>query len=168
MFVLVVGCGRVGSRIALKMLREGHEVSVLDESAESHAQLEWGLERDEYSVNGQRVQWEDRGRFTVGTALEVEALEEAGIEQADVVICSTDGDNTNIVVAQIARERYKVPKVVARVLDPNRADWYRKRGLETVCPTQIAVDMLTTAVTQPSAADGGPPPQVSDGHVEGR
>jgi trk system potassium uptake protein len=138
MFVLIVGCGRVGSAIAKRMVKEGHEVSVLDESEEAHALLDHDLDQD----------WEDSGgRFTVGTALEVEALYAAGIERADVVVCSTDGDNTNIVVAQIARKQFQVPKVVVRVLDPYRADWYQQQGLHTVCPTQVAIEMLTEAVT---------------------
>jgi len=144
MFVLIVGCGRVGSAIAKRMIKQGHEVSVLDESEEAHALLDHDLDQT----------WEDSGgRFTVGTALEVEALDAAGIQQADVVVCSTDGDNTNIVVAQIARKRFQVPKVVVRVLDPYRADWYSQQGLHTVCPTQVAIEMLTEAV----ASDGEPP-----------
>ena len=137
MFVLIVGCGRVGSAIAKRMIKDGHEVSVLDESEEAHAMLDHDLDQT----------WEDSGgRFTVGTALEVEALDAAGIQQADVVVCSTDGDNTNIVVAQIAKKRFQVPKVVVRVLDPYRADWYSQQGIHTVCPTQVAIDMLTEAV----------------------
>ena len=137
MFVLIVGCGRVGSTIAKRTLRQGHEVSVLDENQEAHALLEHDMDRT----------WEDAGGlFTVGTALEVDALTQAGIDRADVVVCSTDGDNTNIIVAQIAKKRFQVPKVVARVLDPYRADWYRQQGLHTVCPTQVAIDMLTDAV----------------------
>jgi trk/ktr system potassium uptake protein len=145
MFVLIVGCGRVGSSIAKRMVKEGHEVSVLDESEEAHALLDHDLDQN----------WEDSGgRFTVGTALEVEALYEAGIERADVVVCSTDGDNTNIVVAQIARKQFQVPKVVVRVLDPYRADWYKHQGLHTVCPTQVAIEMLTEAVRE--TPDGAP------------
>ena len=141
MFVLIVGCGRVGSAIAKRMIKEGNEVSVLDESEEAHALLDHDLDQT----------WEDSGgRFTVGTALEVEALDAAGIQQADVVVCSTDGDNTNIVVAQLAKKRFQVPKVVVRVLDPYRADWYSQQGLHTVCPTQVAIEMLTEAVS-----DGG-------------
>jgi trk system potassium uptake protein TrkA len=137
MFVLIVGCGRVGSAIAKAMIQEGHEVSVLDESPESYALLDHGLEES----------WEDTGgRFTVGTALEVDALIEAGIEHADVLVCSTDGDNTNIVVAQIGQKRFSVPKVVVRVHDPYRAEWYRQQGLHTVSPTQVAIEMLTEAV----------------------
>lgn len=137
MVVLIVGCGRVGSAIARRMAAAGHEVSVLDESPEAHALLEYGLEQS----------WEDMGgRFTVGTALEVDALVEAGIERADVLVSSTDGDNTNIVVAQLAQKRFKVPKVVVRVHDPYRAEWYHQQGLQTVCPTQVAIEMLTDAV----------------------
>jgi trk system potassium uptake protein TrkA len=138
MLVLIVGCGRVGSSIAKKMISAGHEVSVLDESPESHALLDHGLEES----------WEELGgRFTVGTALEIDALVEAGMEQSDVVVCSTDGDNTNIVVAQIAQKKFQIPKVVVRVHDPYRAEWYRQQGLETVCPTQVAIEMMTDAVT---------------------
>jgi trk system potassium uptake protein TrkA len=138
MFVLIVGCGRVGSAIARRMHKLGHEVSVLDESPEVHSLLEQGLDSN----------WEDAGGwFTVGTALEVDALRAAGIERADVVVCSTDGDNTNIVVAQVARKRFQVPKVVVRVHDPLRAEWYSEQGLQTVCPTQVAIEMLTEADT---------------------
>ena len=137
MFVLIVGCGRVGSSIARTMVAEGHEVSVLDEDPEAVAQLE----------KGQQTGWEDMGgSFTVGTAIEMDALIEAGIERADAFVASTDGDNTNLVVAQIAQRRFNVPKVVVRVLDPARAKWYEEQGLKTVCPTQIAIEMLEDAV----------------------
>jgi trk system potassium uptake protein len=139
MFVLIVGCGRVGSSIAKTMLNEGHEVSVLDEDPEAIAQLEKGEDRG----------WEDMGGgFTVGTALELDALLEAGIDRADAFVASTDGDNTNLVIAQIAQRRYEVPKVVVRVLAPARARWYRDQGLTTVCPTQIAIEMLESAVRE--------------------
>jgi trk/ktr system potassium uptake protein len=139
MFVLIVGCGRVGSSIARTMLEEGHEVSVLDEDPEAIALLEKGMDRS----------WEDRGgSFTVGTALEIDALLEAGIERADAFVASTDGDNTNLVIAQIARKRYEIPRVVVRVLDPARADWYREQGLLTVSPTQNAIEMLEAAVRE--------------------
>src|SRR5205085_2313147 len=100
MFIMIVGAGRVGSTVAKWALAEGHEVSVLDEDPLSHERLD------------QDASWEDAGgRFTVGTGLEMDALVEAGIEEEpDVFIASTDGDNTNLVVAQIARRRYNVPK----------------------------------------------------------
>src|ERR671915_972397 len=112
MFVLIVGCGRVGSTVAKRVLAAGHEVSVLDEDPEAVAQLERGEDRT----------WEEMGgSFTVGTALEIDALLEAGIERAEAFVASTDGDNTNLVIAQIAQTRFNVPTVVVRVLDPARA-----------------------------------------------
>ena len=86
--------------------------------------------------------------FTVGTAIEMDALLEAGIERADAFVASTDGDNTNLVVAQIAQRRFNVPKVVVSVLDPARAKWYGEQGLQTICPTAVAIDMLTEAVRE--------------------
>jgi trk system potassium uptake protein TrkA len=137
MFVLIVGSGRVGSAIAKSMLAEGHEVSVLDEDPEAIALLN----------RGQTQSWEDLGgRFTVGTALEIDALREAGIGQADAFVASTDGDNTNLVIAQIAQRRFEVDRVVVRVLDPARARWYAEQGLQTVCPTQTAIELLEAAV----------------------
>ena len=137
MFVLVVGCGRVGSTVAKSMLSERHEVSVLDEDPEAIALLEKGQDRG----------WEELGgSFTVGTALEIDALLEAGIEQADAFVASTDGDNTNLVIAQVAQRRFEVPRVVVRVLDPARAEWYRQQGLSTICPTQTAIELLLEAV----------------------
>ncbi|HYZ28056.1 MAG TPA: TrkA family potassium uptake protein [Thermoleophilaceae bacterium] len=137
MFVLIVGCGRVGSAIARNMIAKGHDVSVLDEDPEAIALLERGLDRP----------WEDLGgQFTVGTALEMDALLAAGIENADAFVAATDGDNTNLVIAQIAKRRFDIDKVVVRVLDPMRAQWYGDQGLLTVCPTQTAIEMLLSAM----------------------
>ena len=137
MFVLIVGSGRVGSAIANSMLAEGHDVSVLDEDPEALALLD----------RGQTESWEERGgRYTVGTALELDALLAAGIEDADAFVASTDGDNTNLVIAQIAKRRFNIERVVVRVLDPARARWYAEQGLQTVCPTQTAIELLEAAV----------------------
>ena len=118
MFVLVVGAGRVGSSVATSALRAGHTVSVLDEDPLSHERLDVEL--------GQ-------------------GWEEAGIGEADVFIASTNGDNTNLVVAQIAQKRFEVERVIARVLDPRRAAWYSEQGVQTICPTQIAIEQLEAA-----------------------
>src|SRR3712207_6539511 len=121
------------------MLAEGHDVSILDEDPEAIALLE----------RGSPESWEESGGlFTVGTALEMDALEEAGIERADAFVASTDGDNTNLVIAQIAQKRFNIKTVVVRVLDPARASWYEEQGLRTVCPTKIAIEMLEDAVTE--------------------
>jgi trk system potassium uptake protein len=131
MFILIVGCGRVGSAVAKRALEAGHEVSVLDSDPLSHERLD----------KDQTMTWEDSGgRFTVGAALEIDGLIEAGIEQADVFLAATRGDNTNLVIAQIAQRRFHVPRVVARVADPARAAWYAEQGVHTICPTQVAID----------------------------
>ena len=137
MFILIVGAGRVGSAVAKRAMAAGHEVSVLDEDPLSHERLD----------EGQQESWEDLGGlFTVGTALEVEALIEAGVERADVFIASTDGDNTNLTVAQIAQRRFEVDKVIARVMDPARAAWYGEQGLHTISPTKHAIEMFAQAL----------------------
>jgi len=146
MFVLIVGSGRVGSAVAKSMLSDGHEVSVLDENPEAIALLN----------RGQDESWEDLGgSFTVGTALEIDALLEAGIDRADAFLASTDGDNTNIVIAQIAQQRFQIELVVVRVLDPGRAKWYAEQGLQTVCPTQTAIELLVAAVRGHSGSREG-------------
>jgi len=138
-FIVIVGAGRVGSAVARNMLATGHDVSVLDEDPLSHERLEVGLDGS----------WEDLGgRFTVGHGLELDALLEAGISDADVFIASTDGDNTNLVIAQIAQRHFEVPKVVVRVMDPARAAWYEEQGLHTICPTKYAIQMFGRALAE--------------------
>src|SRR5205823_10709281 len=137
MFILIVGAGRVGSAVAKRALDEGHTVSVLDLDPLSHERLD----------KDQSTTWEDAGgRFTVGAALEIDALLEAGIDNADVFLAATSGDNTNLVIAQIAQRRFKVSRVVVRVADPGRANWYAEQGLHTVCPTQQAIDEASEMV----------------------
>jgi trk system potassium uptake protein TrkA len=139
MFVLVVGAGRVGSNVARRALAQGHTVSVLDEDPLSHERLDSGMDGT----------WEEGGgRFTVGHAMEIDALLEAGVEEADVFIASTDGDNTNLVIAQVAQRRFRVPKVLCRVMDPARASWYREQGLQTVCPTQQAIELFDAGLQE--------------------
>jgi trk system potassium uptake protein TrkA len=153
MLILIVGCGRVGSSVARTMLAEGQEVSCLDEDPDSHARLELGLDSS----------WEDAGgQFTVGTGLEIDALTTAGIERADVFVASTNGDNTNIVIAQIAQRRFRVETVIARILDPYRAEWYEKQGLHTICPTRVAIEMLETDLRR-IAGDRAPEEAYGDG-----
>jgi trk system potassium uptake protein len=154
MFIVIVGAGRVGSSLARAMLREGHEVSCLDEDPESHARLDVGLEHS----------WEDSGgQFTVGTGLEVDALRAAGVDRADAFVAATDGDNTNIIISQIAKRRFTVPMVVARILDPLRASWYEEQGLHTICPTRIAIEMLEAEVRQASGKRSAAPAARGDG-----
>ena len=126
---LVIGCGRVGSTIALELHREGWDVTVIDENEDALTRL------------GEA--WP--GTFKVGHGMDADLLRAAGIEDADAVVVATDGDNTNIVIGQVAKKRFDVRCVVVRVLDPARAKFYNERGLDTVCPTSIAIDRLMDA-----------------------
>ena len=105
---LVIGCGRVGSSIALELHREGWEVTVVDENEDALSRLGEG--------------WP--GTFIVGHGMDADLLRDAGIEDADAVVVATDGDNTNIVIGQVAKKRFDVQCVVVRVLDPARAKFY--------------------------------------------
>ena len=130
MNALIIGCGRVGSTIALQLHKEGWDVTVIDENEDALSRL------------GEN--WP--GSFVVGHGMDTDLLRQAGIEEADAVVVSTDGDNTNIVIGQVAQKRFGIQCVVARILDPARADFYAARGLRTVCPTKTAIDTLTEAV----------------------
>src|SRR4051794_23829295 len=130
MNALIIGCGRVGSTIALQLQKEGWEVTVIDESEDALSRL------------GEN--WP--GRFLVGHGMGTDLLREAGIEEAEAVVVSTDGDNTNIVIGQVAQKRFGIDCVVVRLLDPARAEFFSKRGLRTVCPTKTAIDELSEAV----------------------
>jgi trk system potassium uptake protein len=140
MKLLIIGCGRVGSAIAERMAADGHDVTVIDESAEALQRLPEG--------------WP--GRFLSGHGLDLEVLVRGGIEEADAVLVATDGDNTNIVISQVARNRFGVPCVVTRVLDPARAAFYASQGLQTVCPTSSAIDFITESIcTTPTREPAG-------------
>jgi trk system potassium uptake protein TrkA len=129
---LIIGCGRVGSTIALQLHKEGWEVTVIDENEDALSRL------------GEN--WP--GAFLVGHGMDTDVLRDAGIEEMDAVVASTDGDNTNIVIGQVAQKRFGTPCVVARILDPARADFYAARGLRTVSPTKTAIDTLMEAVRE--------------------
>jgi trk system potassium uptake protein TrkA len=131
MKALVIGCGRVGSAIAKQLDREGWEVSVVDEKDEALNRLGTG--------------W--TGGFIVGHGMDIDVLRQAGIEDADAVVVATNGDNTNLVIGQVAQKRFDNQCVVVRVLDPARSDFYRSAfGLRTICPTQTAIEALMDAV----------------------
>jgi trk system potassium uptake protein TrkA len=135
MKAIVVGCGRVGSSVARRLAREGWEVTAVDETETALARLgeDWS------------------GGFVVGHGMDLKTLKQAGIEDADAVVVATDGDNTNIVVAQIAQRQFHIPRVVVRLLDPHRAHFYVSRGLNVVCPTKTAIDALMHTVLEEPA-----------------
>jgi len=130
MKAMVIGCGRVGSAVALQLQGSGWDVTVVDE--------------DEDALNRLGESW--TGDFLVGHGMDLRVLREGGIEEADAVVVTTDGDNTNIVIAQAAQKHFEVPTVVVRVLDPARSKFYASRGMRIVCPTSAAIDSLVEAV----------------------
>lgn len=128
--MLVIGCGRVGSSVALELDRLGWEVTAVDEKEDALHRL------------GEH--WS--GGFVVGHGMDMDVLTEAGIEDADAVVVATDGDNTNLVIGQVARKRFNIETKVVRILDPARAALYKELGLWTVSPTSTAIETLTAAV----------------------
>jgi len=119
MKALIIGCGRVGSSIALQLDREGWDVVAVDEKEEALTRL--------------GSHW--NGGFIVGHGMDVDVLRAAGIEEAEAVV-----------IGQVAQKRFDIQCVVVRVLDPARADFYESLGLRTVCPTKTAIEVLTDAV----------------------
>ena len=119
MKVIIVGCGRVGAYTAASLARLGHEVVVIDKDPDAFHLLPHGFS----------------GRTREGYAFERSVLEEAGISEADALVAATSGDNTNAVVARVAKEVYRVPDVVSRIYDPQRAEIYRRYGIQTFAPT---------------------------------
>ena len=133
---VVVGCGRVGSAVTLRLQAAGWDVAVIDERAETF----------------QRLGESFTGTTVEGHALDIATLLAAGIERAEAVVVATNGDNTNVVCAQIAQKQYGIECVVVRVLDPARAKLYADLGMRTVCPTSGAIDVLSETVLAHSAA----------------
>jgi trk/ktr system potassium uptake protein len=132
---VVVGCGRVGSAVTLRLQAAGWDVAVIDERAETFQRLGEGF----------------TGSTVEGHALDTPTLLAAGIERADAVVVATNGDNTNIVCAQIAQKRYGIGCVVVRILDPARSALYAELGMRTVCPTTAAIDILSDSVMSHTA-----------------
>ena len=131
MKIVILGCGRVGAMLATMLDRDGHTVSVIDQS----------------NASFQRLPSEFQGSEFVGNGVDEDVLLRAGIKEADAFIAVTNGDNRNIMASQMAREIFKVKKVVCRIYDPIREETYRELGLETFCPTVIGAQRLFDAVT---------------------
>ena len=129
MKAIVIGCGRVGSSVAHKLRDDGWDVVAVDEKEEALGRL--------------GESWD--GGFVVGHGMDSSVLRRAGIEEADAVVVSTDGDNTNIVVGQVVQKRFGIECVVVRLLDPARAEFFAGQGMRTVCPTSNAIEVLTEA-----------------------
>ena len=140
MRVIVVGCGRVGAGIAERLAREGHDLTVIDISTGAFARLE-----DDFP--GQAIR---------GDGTDEDVLRRAGADEADMFFALTEGDNRNVLAAQLAAETFNVERVVAKVNDPVRAEAYRALGMATICRTRLLVDALARYAGLPAdpGADG--------------
>jgi len=143
MHVVIGGCGRVGAALTVSLTRQGHTVAVIDKNGRAF----------------ERLPPEFEGQTFVGLVFDRESLESAGIKEAGAYIAVTNGDNSNIVSARVAREAYNVEKVVARIYDPRRAEIYRRLGIPTVASVQWTsgeiYDMLFHGFENAELAFGG-------------
>jgi trk system potassium uptake protein TrkA len=130
MNVVIMGCGRVGAQLAALLDEEGHKVTILDIEPYSFRRLP-------SSFNGTPL---------VGDGTDEDYLKRAGIEEADAFVAVTQGDNRNVMAAQIAKHIFNVPKVVCRIYDPLREELYHTLGLETISPTTIGAKLLRDVV----------------------
>lgn len=126
MYILIMGCSRVGAHLAGMLDTEGHEVTILD--------------IDPYSFR--RIPTTFSGEALIGSGCDEDALIKANINQADIFISATQGDNRNLMAAQIAKHIFNVPRVICRIYDPIRQEMYMELGLETVCPTKLVSNAL--------------------------
>ena len=133
MRIVIVGCGRVGAELATDLSVHGHEVGVIDSRPEAFNRLGKAF----------------RGKAVVGVGFDRDVLVEAGIQRADAFASVTSGDNTNIVSAIIARNIFRVPKIVARIADPLRAEIYRRLGIPTISPTVWGANEIREILIHP-------------------
>jgi len=132
MRIVILGCGRVGAYLACMLATEGHQVTVIDRNAEAFRRLGLNFESN----------------LVVGTGIDEDVLRRAGIEQADAFVAVTNGDNTNVMAAQVAKEIFGVRRVICRIYDPLREEIYRTLGLETICPTILGATKIKEALNR--------------------
>lgn len=131
MNIIILGCGRVGALLAAQLDNAGHAVTIIDSSNDAF----------------QRLDPEFKGDKVTGNGVDEEVLRRARVESADAFIAVTNGDNRNIMASQMAKQLFKVNKVLCRIYDPLRESTYRELGLETFCPTLVGANMLFNAIS---------------------
>ena len=132
MNVMIMGCGRVGSQLALLLAQEGHNVTIIDKNPESFKRLGGTF----------------NGVAATGTGFDEKLLKELKIDKQDAFISVTSGDNTNLMASQIAKKMFNVPRVIARVYDPKRADIYKKLGLDIISGTMLVAAMIRDKIIE--------------------
>lgn len=130
MYIVIIGCGRLGSGLAMELSNDGHDVVIVDKYAKN-------LERLRSGFNGIRIK---------GVEIDNDILMEAGIDKADMFLAMTPADNINIMASQIAKDIFKVPRVIARIFDPSREFIYRKLGLQTINPTELGITIIKNKI----------------------
>jgi len=126
MRIVIMGCGRVGAQIAGLLENEGHDITILD--------------IDTYSFR--RLPPDFKGTALLGNGIDEDVLKRAGIEEADVFVAMTQGDNRNVMAAQIAKHIFNVPRVISRIYDPLRQELYDTLGIEAFSPTTIFAELV--------------------------
>ena len=139
MRVIVVGCGRVGARVAAELDQRGEHVIVIDTNPRAFNRLPQGF----------------KGETVRGNGTDEDVMRSAGAEQADLLMTLTEGDNRNALSAQLGKHTFGVPRVIAKINDPLRGEAYRALGLETICRTIILGDALVTAAVEGAEATNG-------------
>ena len=139
MNVIVVGCGRVGARVATELAALEHSVVVIDPRRSAFTRLPPTF----------------TGKAITGSGTEMDVLRAAGAETADMLMALTEGDNRNALAAQLAKHEFNVPRVIAKINDPIRADTYRTLGIETICRTVILADALVMSASSGAEATHG-------------
>ncbi|MEG0493775.1 MAG: TrkA family potassium uptake protein [Clostridia bacterium] len=124
--MIIAGCGRLGSSLALRLAAEGNDVAVIDQLSKNFETLGHGF----------------NGICVTGVPIDEDVLKKAEIESADVLIAATPDDNQNIMISQIAKKLYQVPVVITRTSTPEREQVLRKMGFDTICPTNLAANVL--------------------------
>jgi trk system potassium uptake protein TrkA len=130
MNVVIMGCGRVGARVASLLDQNGHTIAIIDTNSAAFSRLS-----NDYA-----------GDTVIGTGIDEDVLRLAGIEKADTFVAVANHDNRNIMAAQVAQSIFKVPQVIVRIYDPVREDTYRRMGLTTICPTTTISAMILDQV----------------------
>lgn len=130
MYIVIIGCGRLGSFLANLFSREGHPVVVIDSNEATFENLT-------SDFSGFRLE---------GDATKLAVLKKSKLDKADCMIATTHDDNVNLMVAQVAKKIFNVQKVLARVFDPRREQVYAQLGIETICPTSVAAGLFFQAV----------------------
>lgn len=138
MKTVIMGCGRVGARVASLLDHNGHDVTIIDTDPRAF----------------RRLPGDFKGSTLVGTGIDEDVLRKAGIEEADAFVAVTNGDNRNIMAAQVARQVFGVEEVILRIYDPVREDTYRRLGLTTICPTtSVSAQILDHVIAAGSTGD---------------